>query len=63
GRGGAGFLVGLGVDPGGLPPDLGTLAVSYWSLVAGQQMLVVLDNTATAEQVVLLLPGARRAPC
>jgi DNA-binding SARP family transcriptional activator/tetratricopeptide (TPR) repeat protein len=53
-----GFLRALGVPGPDIPPGEDERAARYRSLLAGQRMLVVLDNASTVEQVRLLLPGS-----
>jgi tetratricopeptide (TPR) repeat protein/transcriptional regulator with XRE-family HTH domain len=53
----AGFLASLGMAGQDIPADEADRAAQYRSLLAGKQMLIVLDNAATVEQVRPLLPG------
>ena len=52
------LLQGLGVPAARIPQALDAQSALYRSLLAGQRMLVLLDNVATAEQVRPLLPGS-----
>lgn len=53
----AGFLRSLGVPGQDIPSEMEQRTVRYRSLLAGRQMLIVLDNAREAEQVRPLLPG------
>ncbi|MCP3803374.1 winged helix-turn-helix domain-containing protein [Allokutzneria sp. A3M-2-11 16] len=53
-----GFLDALGVGRDRQPGDLDRRADLYRSLIADRRMLIVLDNAATADHVVPLLPGS-----
>jgi DNA-binding SARP family transcriptional activator/Tfp pilus assembly protein PilF len=54
----AGFLRSLGVPGQDIPPDQDQRAARYRSLLAGQRVLIVLDNAGSADQVRPLLPGS-----
>ncbi|RCG18931.1 transcriptional regulator, SARP family protein [Streptomyces diacarni] len=54
-----GFLEALGADTRHIPTDPHAQAALYRSLMAERRRLVVLDNAATADQIVPLLPGSR----
>ena len=53
----AGLLTAAGVDARALPVDLQGRTALWRDLMAGQQILLVLDNAACSSQVVPLLPG------
>jgi DNA-binding SARP family transcriptional activator/uncharacterized protein HemY len=57
----AGFLRSLGVAERDIPAQTRERAARYRSLLAGQRMLIVIDNAADVEQVRPLLPGG--PPC
>ena len=51
------FLAALGVDRDDQPADADARAALYRTHTTGKRLLIVLDNAATADQVVPLLPG------
>ncbi|MGH3155667.1 MAG: helix-turn-helix domain-containing protein, partial [Streptosporangiaceae bacterium] len=53
-----GFLSALGTAGPDIPPAEAARSARYRSLLTGRQVLVVLDNAATEEQVRPLLPGS-----
>jgi len=54
----AGFLRALGLPSRDIPPGEDQRAARYRSLLAGQRMLIVVDNASSVEQVRPLLPGS-----
>jgi DNA-binding CsgD family transcriptional regulator/tetratricopeptide (TPR) repeat protein len=52
------LLHGLGVPADQIPPGVEDQLALYRSVLAGQRVLIVLDNVVTAEQARPLLPGA-----
>jgi len=55
------MLRALGVPPGGIPVPAAERAAMYRSLLAGSQVLVVLDDATAAAQIRPLLPGTAGA--
>jgi hypothetical protein len=53
----AGLLAAIGVDPRSVPPDVEGRSALWRDRMAGQRAVVVLDNAASSEQLVPLLPG------
>ncbi|WP_331763507.1 tetratricopeptide repeat protein [Streptomyces anthocyanicus] len=53
----ADFLAALGVDRDQQPADLDARVALYRTHTTGKRMLILLDNAATPDQVVPLLPG------
>lgn len=52
------FLRALGVHPDYMPSDVEELATLWRTIIAGQRVLIVADNAASAQQVRPLLPGS-----
>jgi len=58
----AGFLRALGVPGQDIPAEADQRAARYRTLLADKQMLIVLDNAGSADQVRPLLPGTPGCP-
>ncbi|HEY0532841.1 MAG TPA: BTAD domain-containing putative transcriptional regulator [Actinoplanes sp.] len=54
------FLEALQVPSGGVPAGLDAQTALYRGLLSGRQMLILLDNAASADQIRPLLPGGGR---
>lgn len=52
-----GFLDALGIEPGRMPVELHAQVALYRSLIASKRMLILIDNAATVDQILPLLPG------
>lgn len=55
------FLRQLFVDRASIPEGVDARAAMFRTVTSGRQLLLVLDNVATAEQVIPLLPNATRS--
>jgi DNA-binding SARP family transcriptional activator len=51
------FLRALGASPAALPDSVEELSAEFRSRLSGNQMLIVLDDAASAEQVLPMMPG------
>jgi DNA-binding SARP family transcriptional activator/tetratricopeptide (TPR) repeat protein len=54
----AGFLRALGLADPEIPADIGERTAAFRSMLTGRQMLIVLDNASSADQIHGLLPGS-----
>ncbi|MFD5826660.1 tetratricopeptide repeat protein [Lentzea sp. NPDC060358] len=52
-----GFLRALGVEPAGLPQEVGLAAAAYRGVLAQRSVLILLENVVSAEQIQPFVPG------